>query len=80
LYYWSGLDVGLKGKRSGHKIGGTQLWTGWQGKGGEISIMQEDEKEKGDVILPKMCPFTFTSGTVGKIMCKGLPRDCQEEK
>jgi hypothetical protein len=30
--------------------------------------------------MPKMCPFTFTSGTVGKVMGKGLPRDCQEAK
>jgi hypothetical protein len=36
--------------------------------------------EWGGDILPKMCPFTFTSGTVGKVMGKGLPRDCQEEK
>jgi hypothetical protein len=32
------------------------------------------------VFLPKMCPITFTSGTVGKVMGKGLPRDCMEEK
>jgi len=32
------------------------------------------------ILLIKMCPFTFTSGTVGRVMGKGLPRDCQEEK
>ena len=30
--------------------------------------------------MPKMCPFTFTSGTVGRVMGKGLPRGCQEDK
>lgn len=32
------------------------------------------------IILPKMCPFTFSTGTVGRVVGKGLPRDCQEDK
>ena len=30
--------------------------------------------------MPKMCPFTFSTGTVGKLMGKGLPRDCMEDE
>jgi hypothetical protein len=30
--------------------------------------------------MSKMCPFTFSTGTVGKLMGKGLPRDCMEDE
>ena len=37
-------------------------------------------QRKGGDSLPKMCPLTFVSGVPGKVMGKGLPRDCQEKK
>jgi len=30
--------------------------------------------------MVKWCPFTFTTGTAGRVMGKGLPRDCEEEQ
>ncbi len=31
-------------------------------------------------MLPKMCPFTFSTGTVGRVVGKGIPHECMEEK